>query len=590
MASMSAMFTGLSGLASNSQRLDVIGNNIANVNTTGFKSSRIHFESMFSRNFSLGTAPGGASGGTNPTQVGLGTMISATQRNFSNGTINPTGISTDLAIEGDGFFIVNNGNERFYTRTGSFERNSNNDLVTLGGGRVMGYPVDGQFNVMQGQLSPLNIPIGSMTLAEATRSVSLNGNLNAAGVVATTGSVHQTLPMLAGPDPATTAAMDGTEDLVGGGMNLYVENPTPSLAIEAGQNTTITISGIEKGGKDLGTFTFGFMDQATADARGVDGYGNNMQDFAEFLETIMGLNNTAMDGHNLGGNVSINGAGEIIITGNEGTVQDLRITDAAITATSDSGNGMTNPFSFTRTGAADGESVRTSFVVYDSLGTPLTVELTFVLQQTNEGEGSTWMFLAESSDHDDIGRMIGQGIVEFDRNGQLLSHTDSSVTISRGNGAETPFSFEMSFDSGADSVSALTDQQSTLSATSQDGSPIGTLSNFSIGNDGLITGSFTNGLTRTLGQVALANFTNPEGLVDVGNNLFSVGVNSGAPVVTTAGEFGTGRVIGGALELSNVDLSQEFINMIMASTGYSASSRVITTTNELIQQLLVLGR
>ena len=115
-------------------------------------------------------------------------------------------------------------------------------------------------------------------------------------------------------------------------------------------------------------------------------------------------------------------------------------------------------------------------------------------------------------------------------------------------------------------------------------------SSFAIEQDGKISGAFTNGLTRTLGQIAMARFTNPGGLVDVGSNSFRVGPNSGEPLLTAPLDFGSGRLIGGALELSNVDLSQEFINMILASTGYSAASRVITTTDELIDQLLLLGR
>ena len=107
MASTTALFTGLSGLISNSRRLDVIGNNIANVNTTAYKSNRMTFSPTFSRNFSLGTAPSDATGGTNPGQVGLGVSVSGTQRNFNNGAIGVTGVATDLAIEGDGFFIVN---------------------------------------------------------------------------------------------------------------------------------------------------------------------------------------------------------------------------------------------------------------------------------------------------------------------------------------------------------------------------------------------------------------------------------------------------------------------------------------------------
>lgn len=591
MASMTAMFSGLSGLSSNARRLDVIGNNIANVNTTAYKASRIQFSTTFSRNFSLGTSPGATTGGSNPIQIGLGTQIGGTQRSFMNGTINPTGIATDLAIEGDGFFVVQMGGERFYTRAGAFERNATNDLVSIDGARVLGHPVDGQFNIQRGQLVELNIPVGTMTLAEATRNVGLNGNLNASGSVPTTGSVHESVPMLAGPDPLAVVPMAGNEDLVTGANHLYREgDPDPILAIEAGSNTLITVSGIEKGGQDLGTHTFGFMDAATAAARGITHYGQTMDDFAAFLEQVIGLSDSDIGGQDLGGNITINPDGQIIVTGNEGLLQDLHIVNANISATSDTGNGLSNPFSFVRTASADGESVRTSFVVYDSLGTPLTVDLSFVLQETTVNGGSSWMFIAESSDHEALGRIVGQGVVQFDSDGQLISSTDPSITIVRTNGATSPFSFTLSFDSGADSVSALTDYQSNISASSQDGSPIGTLSNFAIGADGVITGAFTNGLTRPIGQIALATFTNPEGLVDVGNNMFRGGVNSGAAVITTPGEFGTGRVIGGALELSNVDLSQEFINMIMASTGYSASSRVISTINELIQQLLLVGR
>jgi flagellar hook protein FlgE len=111
-----------------------------------------------------------------------------------------------------------------------------------------------------------------------------------------------------------------------------------------------------------------------------------------------------------------------------------------------------------------------------------------------------------------------------------------------------------------------------------------------VGEDGVITGGFSNGLTRTIGQIIIATFTNPEGLIDAGNNLFAVGPNSGTALITTPGNFGTGRMIGGALEQSNVDLGQEFINLVLTQTGYSAATRVIQTTDELIQQLLVLGR
>jgi len=154
------------------------------------------------------------------------------------------------------------------------------------------------------------------------------------------------------------------------------------------------------------------------------------------------------------------------------------------------------------------------------------------------------------------------------------------------------FSFTLNFTSSGDAVTSIanTGNGSTLAATYQDGSPLGVLSTFSVSTDGLIIGGFSNGLSRTIGQVAIATFTNPEGLVDTGDNLFQTGPNSGNALITTPLDFGTGRMIGGALELSNVDLSAEFINTILTSTGYSASSRVITIADELLQELLLIGR
>ena len=213
-----------------------------------------------------------------------------------------------------------------------------------------------------------------------------------------------------------------------------------------------------------------------------------------------------------------------------------------------------------------------------------------MLQETKPSGGTVWEFIAETNDNAINDRLIGLGVVEFDANGRYVMASNQSFQIVRDNGAVSPLTVNMDFDSGTDAISSLTDSVSNLAAVFQDGSPIGTLSNFSIGENGLISGSFTNGLTRSLGQVALAKFSNPEGLVDAGNNLFRNGPNSGTPLIAKPLDFGTGRVVGGALELSNVDLSQEFINMILASTGYSAASRVITTTDELINQLLVLGR
>ena len=595
MASTTALFTGLSGLAVNARRLEVIGNNIANINTVAFKSNRLLLAPSFSRNFSLGSAPSAQTGGTNPGQIGLGAVTAGTQRNFNDGAISATGVATDVAIEGDGFFIVDFSGEQLYTRAGAFQLNSNNDLVTVSGAMVQGFAVDPQFNIITGTLQDINIPLGTLTLAEATRNVNFNGNLNSSGVVTTGGSVTSTRAFFT--DVGMGMPMTGLENLAVAGNDLYIDDGTgsPSLALVGGADAVVTISGVEKGGKDLGTATFAFSTDAGVIAT-VDDSGTTMEDFLDFLDEYLGLDRPfpIPPGAEqwLGAATAIT-AGQIIVTGNEGTVQDLVLETADVVVTyavPPAGGPISQPFVMTKTGTSTGESVRTSFVVFDSLGTPLTVDLSFILQSTSTSQGSTWLWAAESSESDALDRFLGKGVVTFDANGRFVAASNQAFSISRGNGAVDPLTITMNFDTGTDAISALTSEASVLAAVFQDGSSIGTLSQFSIGDDGIIAGSFTNGLTRNIGQIAMAKFSNNAGLVDAGNNLFQVGPNSGTALITSPLQFGTGRLIGAALELSNVDLSQEFINMILTSTGYTASSRVITVTDDLIDELLLLVR
>ena len=596
MASTTALFTGLSGLAVNARRLDIIGNNIANVNTIAYKSNRMILAPSFSRNFSLGSAPSAQTGGTNPGQIGLGAVTAGTQRNFNGGSISATGVPTDVAIEGDGFFIVDFSGEQLYTRAGAFQLNSRNDLVTVSGALVQGFSVDPQFNLIEGALTDINIPLGTLTLAESTRNVDFNGNLNASGVISSGGSFETSRAFFT--DPTLLIPMTGGMDLTDGLTSLYIDDGAGGsfLAFAGGADATVTISGVEKGGKDLGTATFAFTDVPAIIAT-VDDSGTTMDDFLDFLDEYLGLDRpvpepVGMPDIWLGAKTEIV-AGQVEITGNEGTVQDLNLETADFVVTYPGGappGAISQSFIMTKVGSADGESVRTSFVVFDSLGTPLTVDISFVLQSTATSQGSTWLWAAESSDTDALDRFLGKGVVEFDANGRFVVASNQSFSITRGNGAVDPLTINMNFDNGTDAVSALSATVSNLAAVFQDGSDIGILSQFSIGDDGVISGSFTNGLTRTIGKIALAKFSNNAGLVDAGNNLFQVGPNSGTALITSPLEFGTGRLVGAALELSNVDLSQEFIDMILTSTGYTASARVISVTDELIDQLLLLGR
>lgn len=579
MASTTTLFTGLSGLNANARRLEVIGNNISNVNTTAFKSNRMLFAPTFNRSFSLGTAPGATTGGSNPGQIGLGVTIAGTQRDFSNGAISPTGIPTDLAIEGGGFFIVNRGGQQYYTRDGAFKLNGQNELTSISGDRVQGYAIDDEFNIVSGQLTDINIPIGTLTIAEATRSVSFSGNLNAGGDVGTQGSAFTFGALQAGGVAATGTTLLSAID--GGGI---------------ATGDTITISGASLGGK-----TVQDVSVTVSAAMNVNGFMNFLRDSLGIVNNG-GFVSTEPTGPQAGG-VAINGSGEIQLTGNIGTFNDIVLEATNIRITDSTGAEQTSPFTPTKTQEANGESVRTSYVVFDSLGTPVEVDLTMVLAH-KDSTGTYWRAFMNSASDTDSASHLESGsrtgtytenvpLLQFDNFGRLASSSTMTMEIDRTNtGAVDPLLVSLAFDSSGDRVTAFSDagDESTIAAVYQDGSQIGTLSTFSVGDDGVITGGFTNGLTRTIGQIVLANFTNPEGLVDSGSNLFSVGPNSGSPLVAPPLSFGTGRVAGGALELSNVDLSQEFINMILTSTGYSAASRVITTADQLIQQLLVLGR
>ncbi len=585
MASTTALFTGLTGLNANSRNIDVIGNNIANVNTTAFKSARLNFSTLLSRTYSAGSGPGAASGGTNPYQVGLGVSTSGTQRNFTSGTLSPTGDPRDMAIDGDGFFVVRRGEGQWYTRAGNFRTDSAQYLSTPTGERLQGYAVDDQFNIVPGRTTDVRIPLGTLTIADPTQNVRFRGNLNADGTLPAQGARITLM------GTSTTGLLAASDAVPLPNPGDVLETTTRLLDIEdpalPGSNTRLFASGqgiqlynAQRGGRTLPTQTY------TIDA------ASTLADLQAFLSEALGINPATganPDARTPG--VSLDPVtGVLSIVGNTGVVNDLVVNDSDLRVVDAAGTYVRQPFVTAKAAAADGEGVRTAYEVYDSLGTPVQVRMAMVLDSRSDA-GTRWRYMLESDDSLGASTQLGTGLLSFGTDGQLVSGSPVTLDIDRsGTGATTPLSISLFFSQGQDSVTALTDSTSSIAATYRDGAPIGTLSSFGVGADGVITGSFTNGLARTLAQVALATFANNEGLLDAGNNLFQVGVNSGQAVITAPDSLGAGRVAGGALELSNVDIGEEFIKMISSSTGYSASSRVIRTADELLQQLLVLGR
>jgi flagellar hook protein FlgE len=312
----------------------------------------------------------------------------------------------------------------------------------------------------------------------------------------------------------------------------------------------------------------------------------------DFLASSMVIQPGAANPDGFTPGVTLNaGTGEITVVGNTGAINDLSFDDAQIRVFPGGTGTAANPFQVTKNTSANGESTSTRLISFDSLGNQVEVRVSMTLVARGGGTpGTTWRYDISSVDDNDGDSRITSGTVQFDGDGHLSTTTPVSISIDRSlnAGAESPLTFDLSFSSvTAGNTGSATSNMSVLNV---DGSAMGELSGYGIGADGIISGTFSNGLVRVLGQIPLANFANVEGLVDNGGTLFGVGVDSGEPIVAQPGEFGTGGITSGALELSNVDLASEFINMITASTGYSAASRVISTTDQLMQQLLVIGR
>lgn len=568
-----AMFSGLTGLNANSQTIGVAGNNIANVNTTSFKRSSAYFETQVSQTLKNGSAPSSALGGTNPAQAGLGTRLAAITRDFSDGGLQPTGVATHAAIEGNGFFIVEQSGSRRFTRDGTFQLDRDFNLVTSSGARVQGYGVDTDFNVVPGLLQDINIPLGVLTIAQATENVNIGGNLNAGGDIATQGSIVESEALYSDALATTPAvATDALTSLFGA---------DGSARFPAG--AVLNIGNVTRGGAELPSRSFEVGAANTTDS---DGFGTTLGDFMSFIEEVTGIDTTAA---NLPG-VTVNALGQVVVESNFGTANELLFDPGDIIASS----GGVNSQPFTQPWAtvqeATGESARTSFIAYDSLGNPLNIDMITVLSDKNS-TGTEWDFYIHSDDDSDLNKFLSRGSLSFDTNGQFTLAQGAAFIIDRtATGALDPQSVNLQFTDPTGTLGSLTAlsglDTSQVNSLQQDGTPIGTLEDFSISEDGTVTGVFSNSLLRDLGQLPLAMFSNTAGLQEVGGNLYANASNSGSPQIVAGGTGGSGRVIGRALELSNVDLAQEFISLISAQTGFSANSRIISTSDQMIQELL----
>jgi flagellar hook protein FlgE len=418
-----SMFSAISGLRGHQTMMDVIGNNIANVNTVGFKSGRVNFQDIMSQTLHGATSPQGGLGSINPAQIGLGMTVAGIDVLQTQGNLQSTGKTTDMAIQGDGLFVESDGTNTYYTRDGAFDIALDGSLANPASGmKVQGWQADaaGAVDITQ-PITNIVIPIGQRTTAQATSTVTLSGNLDA--------------------------------------------------------------------------------------------------------------------------------------------------------------------------GAADATAVPTTMTVFDSLGIAHSVKVTFTKTAAN-----TWSW-AVAKDLTDTGIAVAQTpydagppVVQAVNNGTLTFSTSGIETTSTG-------SLSFTFPDGAKATTPAISfaQMSQFSGASQpagqtDGFTSGTLTTFAVGDSGELTGVYSNGSTQVLGQIALASFLNSAGLARAGQNNFAATSASGSANIGKAGTGGRGTVTTGELEMSNVDLATEFTGMITAERGFQANSRVITTSDEMLQELVNLKR
>lgn len=512
---MRSLFSGVSALKNHQVRMDVIGNNIANVNTIGFKSSRVTFRDILSQTLQAASSPQGGRGGTNPMQIGLGMALGAIETDHTQGSPEVTGRQTDMSIEGNGFFILSDGPRRFYTRAGLFGVDRDGTLISsVNGMKVMGWPaVNGVIDTNR-DIGTLEIPMGKTISPIPTTTVKFGGNLD--------------------------SRMKGLWEL--SKSEITVGGEKFSVEITEGADFgewTLTITS-QTDPAQTGSVTLSYED---------DGSGNLVLK-SDSQTLAVGTPGVSFDIEDVVGTPTTAGGLSIRETGTTGTpLSTATLQPPQVTQTVD---------------------------VFDSLGN--THSVNFVFTKIDVGnDTSTWKWEAKGGGEETSGE------VTFDAKGNLVSVSGA------------PLHFEPA---GANPVEIMPDfaavvqnaSEGTLVFKSQDGYPQGTLIDYSVDESGIIIGEYSNGLTENLGQIATAVFSNPVGLLRAGDTTFVVSANSGEPEVGQPGRGANGKVTPGSLEMSNVDLSQQFTDMIITQRGFQANSRIITTSDEMLQELVNLKR
>jgi flagellar hook protein FlgE len=569
----------LSGLNANSEELSSIANNLANMNTVGYKSSSTQFSDLLYQNL-------GNNGAGDPVQVGSGTSVVSNNAVFTQGSNDTTGVDTDMEIQGQGFFVLQNGNEQLYTRAGNFTVSSSGALQASDGSNVMGYGLstDGTINTNQ-PISAITINKGQISPANPTSKFQMSVNLDASS--------------------STTSAATTT---IGGTINLDSKDSSSSP-----YSTTKTIYD-SKGESHVLTYTF------TNNGSNSWSYKVSIDDSAATASNNTGtLTFDSSTGKLTSPSSDVSG---ITFSGLSDGASDLSLTWDVLSNGSPTITQSTSADSATLT--ADGSTLAdatptytTTQQVYDALGG--SHNLTFNFWKTGSNEWSYDVTIPAADVTNATSAVtLTSGTLSFSGAGKLTAVTVDSgqtgkvvdpitgATATVGNisgigalpsggtladGANAlDFNWNLFTVSNNVATSVLTQASTTSSASNiqQNGYASGSLESISVESNGTIEGAFSNGQSQAVAQVAVASFTNEEGLARVGSSDFQQTLASGNAGIGVAGTAGRGTIEGDTLEASNVDIATEFSNLIMAQRAYEANARTVTTFDTIYQDTINL--
>ena len=686
---MRSLFAAVSGLRGHQTRMDVIGNNVANVNTIGFKSSRTTFADTLSQTTAAASAPQDGTGGTNAKQIGLGANVASIDLLFTDGSPQTTGNNTDLAISGDGLFIVNSSNGTYYTRDGSFAFDADGNFVLPGSGLyVQGWMADDNGTLTTtGAVGNITIPSNKSMEATETTIATYTGNLNAATTGYEIGSIlvnYADGTSVSTTSYSPTAVAAGTiiltlssgeqvtldssastaqfvEDSAIAGLPLYTS--TVASVTASNELVDVTLSPTEGSGiwavggvsdpfsvtnLSSGTFIPGGTTPVTGTVSAVQTVTFNNQQLVELTLTNAAINGNTYNNGNMTVYVGDNSyeVGDTYtgslnvdsITARQGATINLADgTSTTVHANNQPPLNITNTsYEFTRYGNDSDGTVtaidRTAYTSYmfngslvDSvrINTSSGLTLDGLTGQTYT-TGSTAMFYPSTSTmftvYDSLGSahsipvlitknaantwdvtLAGGGttysMTEDDGSTTTVTLTSSSLTYNAdGSYSGGSASLAIRTTNGANDMSVAVELSGTTQYSgsnninaSADGNAAGILNSLSFDTTGTVIGIYSNGLKRNEAQVALASFTNSAGLTKTSNSLYQESNNSGTPTISTVSDLGS-SITPSALEMSNVDIANEFSDMIVTQRGFQSNSKMINVADEMLETLINMKR